>query len=73
MAKLLKYPIIEMHTDQQKMTKRVIALITVVIIAPSIYLAYNLVRKTVYQDNVNRLWRPNSISRFAGAAQGGGR
>lgn len=53
-AKLLKYPIIEVHTDQQKMTKRVIALITVVIIAPSIYLAYNLVRKTVYQDNVNR-------------------
>lgn len=53
-AKLLKYPVLEVHTDKQKMTKRVIALITVVIIAPSIYLAYNLVRKTVYQNDVNR-------------------
>lgn len=53
-AKLLKYPLVEVHTDKQRLTKRIITLITVVIIAPSIYLAYNLVKNTVYENNVNR-------------------
>ena len=53
-AKLLKYPLVEVHTDKQRLTKRIITLITVVIIAPSIYLAYNLVRNTMYENNVNR-------------------
>ena len=53
-AKLLKYPVVEVHTDKQRLTKRIIALVTVVIIAPSIFLAYRLVKNTVYEDSVNR-------------------
>ena len=53
-AKLLKYPVVEVHTEKQRLTKRVIALITVVIIAPSVFLAYNLVKSTVYENNVGR-------------------
>lgn len=53
-AKLLKYPLVEVHTDKQRLTKRAITLITLVIIAPSVYLAYDLVKNTVYENAVER-------------------
>lgn len=53
-AKLLKYPLVEMCTDKQRLTKRAITLITLVIIAPSVYLAYDLVKNTVYENAVER-------------------